>query len=116
VEPRITFTGPLDRVVPAAVRADVLATLREALANVARHAEADNVDVEVALDAAGARLDLRVRDDGSGPGRGPHRGRGVVNMGGRAQRWGGRCVVQAGTGGGTEVHWSVPLPDGPGAP
>ena len=108
-EPRITFIGPLDRLVPDRVRVDVLATLREALTNVARHAGAASVDVEVALDPATGRLELRVCDDGGGL-RGAPPGRGVANMGDRARRWGGRCVVRTRSAGGTEVHWSVPVP------
>jgi signal transduction histidine kinase len=51
-----------------------------------------------------------VRDDGCGVDPGVS-GSGVVNMGDRAHRWGGRCTVES-RGGGTEVYWSVPLPGG----
>ena len=102
---RETWAGP-----PPGLHDDVLAALREALSNVARHAGAGSVDVEVAVHPATRRLDLRVCDDGRGIGPGPHRGSGVANMGDRAHRWGGWCVVQTRAGGGTEVHWTVPLP------
>jgi signal transduction histidine kinase len=119
VEPRVAFTGPIDSCVPDEVRPDVLATLREALSNAARHAGADEVHVEVTATGAGAdgvcHLELTVRDDGLGLGPAPRRGGGLATMGERAARWGGHCVVGSGPNGGTEVRWSVPLrpaPDG----
>jgi signal transduction histidine kinase len=118
VEPRVTFTGPLDSRVPDEVRDDVLATLREALSNAARHAEAAQVHVEVTVtepEDECCRLELSVRDDGRGIGEGARRGSGLANMGDRAARWGGWCVVGPADDGGTRVHWSVPLPADPDA-
>jgi signal transduction histidine kinase len=117
VDPRITFTGPLDTKVPDEVRDDVLATLREALSNAARHAEAGQVHVEVTVTAPepGAwLLELSVRDDGRGIRVGSRAGGGLANMGDRASRWGGRCLVEPNADGGTHVYWSVPLPAEPG--
>jgi signal transduction histidine kinase len=109
VEPRMTFTGPIETSVPDDVRDDAVATLREALSNVARHAAAGRVDVQVICDPALGQLELRVRDDGRGMGSGPPRGRGLANMGDRARRWGGTFVARTCADGGTEVRWSVPL-------
>ena len=113
VDPRVTFTGPLDTKVPDEVRDDVLATLREALSNAARHAEAGQVYVEVTVTEPESDtwvLELSVRDDGQGIRPGSRKGGGLANMGDRAARWGGRCVVEPGADGGTHVYWSVPLP------
>ena len=114
VDPRVTFTGPLDTKVPDDVRDDVLATLREALSNAARHAEAAQVHVEVTVTephpGADWLLELSVRDDGQGIRPGSRPGGGLANMGDRAARWGGRCVVEPNAEGGTHVYWSVPLP------
>ena len=119
VDPRVTFTGPLDTKVPDDVRDDVLATLREALSNAARHAEAGQVHVEVTVTephpGADWLLELSVRDDGQGIRPGSRPGGGLANMGDRAARWGGRCVVEPHAEGGTHVYWSVPLPAEPGA-
>ena len=119
VDPRVTFTGPLDTKVPDDVRDDVLATLREALSNAARHAEAGQVYVEVTVTephpGADWLLELSVRDDGQGIHPGSRPGGGLANMGNRAARWGGRCVVEPHAEGGTHVYWSVPLPGEPGA-
>ena len=117
VDPRITFTGPLDTKVPDEVRDDVLATLREALSNAARHAEAGQVHVEVTVtepESGAWLLELSVRDDGRGTGVGSRAGGGLANMGDRASRWGGRCLVEPNADGGTHVYWSVPLPAEPG--
>ena len=117
VDPRITFTGPLDTKVPDEVRDDVLATLREALSNAARHAEAGQVHVEVTVtepEPGAWLLELSVRDDGRGIRRGSRAGGGLANMGDRASRWGGRCLVEPNADGGTHVYWSVPLPAEPG--
>ncbi len=117
VDPRITFTGPLDTKVPDEVRDDVLATLREALSNAARHAEAGQVHVEVTVtepEPGAWLLELSVRDDGRGIRVGSRAGGGLANMGDRASRWGGRCLVEPNADGGTHVYWSVPLPAEPG--
>ena len=44
-EPRVLLDGPIDSSVDATVGGDLLATLREALSNVARHADASRVDI-----------------------------------------------------------------------
>jgi signal transduction histidine kinase len=108
-EPRLSFDGPLDTTVPETVRADLLATLREALSNAARHASASTVRVEVSVDGHGDKLDLRVRDDGQGIDSHAATGSGLANMTERASRWGGTCTLNSAPGSGAELHWSVPL-------
>ena len=105
-EPHILFDGALDTV--AEDRAvEVLAVLREALANVARHAGARRVDVEVTADAD---LVLRVLDDGKGLDGARRPGaKGLANMEARAARLGGSVLVKPGAEGGTLVEWRVPL-------
>jgi signal transduction histidine kinase len=110
-EPRVGFDGPLDAAVPDAVRSDLIASLREALTNVARHAGATSSSVEVTVDGAGRRLSLVVRDDGTGPPPGgPGRVSGLANLAARAARWGGDCVLAAADGGGSRLEWTVELP------
>lgn len=112
-EPELVVDGPVDSVVPDHLRPDLLATLREALANAARHAGASRVEVGVAVDRAATSLRLAVRDDGAGlpVGRTRHTG-GLGNMSARAQRWGGACEVHSEEGRGVTVTWSVPLVTG----
>lgn len=110
-EPRVGVTGSLDSAVPEDVRPDLLATLREALANVARHAKATLVTVE--LRVADDMLTLDVLDDGIGIPAVRDRNSGLANLGRRAQRWGGNLVVTPGSadgGRGTRLTWRIPLP------
>ncbi len=65
-QPQVTFEGPVDVEVSGPVADDLLATLREALSNVARHAGARAVTVDVC--AASGLVTLVVTDDGIGAG------------------------------------------------
>ena len=109
VEPRIGFDGPLESAVPEPIRPDLLATLREALSNVARHAQADTVSVEVRVDSSGERLTLVVDDDGVGLPAGQSRRSGLANLTERANRWNGTLVIDDRPDGGTSLLWTVPL-------
>ena len=106
-EPTVKFGGPLDARVPDDLRLHVSAVLREALSNVARHAAASGVDVEVQV--TGNELRVRVKDDGLGISLDHRRGNGLDNIETRARDLGGRSSISAGTGGGTVVTWWVPL-------
>ncbi|MDQ1514561.1 MAG: hypothetical protein QOE80_391 [Actinomycetota bacterium] len=106
-EPRCFFEGPVDSAVADDVAGDLLATLREALSNVARHAKATRVDVEVVVTG---QVVLRVVDDGRGPpGRDAPRRLGLNNMETRAAQRGGRFELRAGLPAGTIMEWQVPL-------
>lgn len=106
--PHARLEGPVEAAVPPTVRVEMMATLREALSNVARHSQATSVDVEI---AAGDRLTLTVTDNGTGlpVGFDPDRGNGLQNMRERARLLGGTFSVQTRDVGGTEVRWQAPL-------
>jgi signal transduction histidine kinase len=104
--PQVLFDGPVDTVIGDEISAELLPTLREALSNVARHAAARTVEVEVSVDSSQVRL--RVRDDGAGVRPGEGGGHGLANMRTRAARLGGECDVAPAPGGGTVVLWQVP--------
>jgi signal transduction histidine kinase len=108
--PVLRMEGLLDTDVPRAVADDVVAALVEALSNVARHAQADAVDVSLVVQDG--RLTLTVTDDGVGlaPGR-PHRG-GLRNLAERAMLLGGELTAEPAPEGGTRLHWCVPLRQG----
>src|SRR5690348_3137192 len=94
--------GSARRCHPAAVRhghaaAGLLAVLREALSNVARHANATAVRVSV---HAGSAVSLRVEDNGVGIAPGAARG-GLLNMAERAHDLGGSFSAGPGPDGGT---------------
>jgi signal transduction histidine kinase len=107
-EPTVLFEGPVDAATPDEVVPDLLATLREALSNVGRHAHADHVEVRLAV--SGGDLVLRVCDDGVGP-PGPDvpRGRGLANMAARAEGRAGSLDLAAAGESGTALTWRVPL-------
>jgi signal transduction histidine kinase len=104
--PFLDVSGPVDSAVPDDIAPEILAVLREALSNTARHASASTVRVSVR--AADSQLTVRVEDDGVGID--PSRARGgVVNMGERAHDLGGTFEIGPGEIGGTVVVWQVPL-------
>jgi signal transduction histidine kinase len=103
--PALRMAGPLDTMVPDQVADQVLAALREALANVAKHAAASRVDVTV---DSGTDLVLLVRDDGAGLTKTTRRS-GLANLAERAAELGGTLRTGTSEGGGTELEWRVPL-------
>jgi signal transduction histidine kinase len=104
--PEVMFTGPVDTMVDARLGKELLATVREALSNVARHARASWVAVEV---EAGRELVLRIKDDGRGMPAEHGNGLGIRNMASRAEALGGRFDARPADSGGTVVEWTVPL-------
>jgi signal transduction histidine kinase len=80
----------------------------EAVSNAVRHSGATQLTVEVAV---ADELDIMVTDDGCGISADNGRRSGLANMASRAEQIGGRCHLATPPGGGTEVHWTVPLPD-----
>ena len=106
-EPTVLFAGPVDVALDTEHEPEALATLREALSNVGKHARATRVDVEVT--ATDDELVLRVIDDGVGiAGPSPTSGHGLKNLAARAERLGGRFEVRAGVPTGTVLQWQVP--------
>jgi signal transduction histidine kinase len=104
-DPHVLFDGPVDNS-PEDAAIELLAVLREALANVARHAQAARVDVDVVADSD---LTLRVVDDGRGlPEERRAAGRGLRNMDARASALGGTMVARSGSPAGTILEWRVP--------
>jgi two-component system, NarL family, sensor histidine kinase DevS len=103
-EPAVRFSGLLDTL-PTPITDDLLAVLREALTNAARHAHASTVDVE--LTATRDRVTLDVRDNGTGIDDTTRRS-GLANLRHRADHHGGALTVGSGPDG-TRLAWSVPL-------
>lgn len=107
--PQVTMTGPIDGAIPTHLSDDALATLRESLSNVARHAQASRVEVLVTVDEAAKTLTVRVDDNGIGiPEATKPRG-GLRNMAVRAQTAGGHTTTVRTSEPGTSVTWVVPL-------
>jgi two-component system sensor histidine kinase UhpB len=85
---------------------------QEALTNVARHADA--TEVELRLERIDDQVLLTVRDDGRGlPSGGVRSSHGILGMRERAMLIGARFTITTPRGGGTEVRLSIPLDAGP---
>jgi signal transduction histidine kinase len=108
--PRATFRGPVDQPLPPRLRTEVLATLRESLSNVIRHAHAGTVEVLVHWDVDGGQVTLQVDDDGVGLDPTAPRGLGLRNTAARAHAVGGSARVGPRAGGGTSFRWTIPVP------
>jgi signal transduction histidine kinase len=97
---------------PAEAELALFRALQEALANVARHAEA--AAVEIAISASGGRVQLQVRDDGRGLPAGraeDYESRGHMGLAGMRERigaLGGTVRVHGAPGGGALVEVTVP--------
>jgi PAS domain S-box-containing protein len=111
-EPRVNFEGIVESI-PDPIANQVLAILREALSNVAKHARATSVHVTVNV---GRFATLRVVDNGIGiPAAAGSAepdedgGHGLRNAVHRADTLGGWCAFKRGEHGGTVFEWSVPL-------
>lgn len=105
--PDVRFDGPMEAVAPSTVD-DLVAVLREALANVGRHARATEVSVVVSVDR---ELVLRVDDDGVGPppGAAGRPAGGLRGMRDRAEHGGGTFGIATRDPRGTRLEWRVPL-------
>ena len=104
----VVFHGAVDTLVPPNVAEQMMAVLREALSNVARHAKASTASVSLAVDPEW--VELVVTDNGDGL---PESGRrsGLANLARRAADLGGEFEAAATLVGGTKVRWRVPLAD-----
>jgi len=78
----------------------------EALANAAKHAAANGIEISVA--AVNGRLDLSVADDGVG-GADPSRGSGLIGLADRVAAIGGSMTVTSPVGNGTRLRASLPV-------
>ena len=104
--PVVRTSGPVDTVVPPPLGSQLLAVLREAVSNVARHALADGAEVDVVVTSD--HLELRVADDGVGlPGEVSESG--LRNARRRADDLGGSLTISPVGERGTVLIWRVPL-------
>jgi signal transduction histidine kinase len=110
VRSQIAIHAPYGGVVPEIASRDhartIVAVVREALANVARHAHAGAASVTV---SAGNDIVLVIEDDGVGSAVFEREGgHGVANLRERARVLGGTASITAASPKGTRVEWRVP--------
>lgn len=107
--PQVRFEGPVDAGVDDPLAEHLLAALREMLSNVAKHALASRVEVDVRVDD---EVVMTVVDDGAGLGQSVGAGGGGLglrNLEQRARALGGDFEIGAGPLGGTRARWQVPV-------
>jgi len=101
-EPELTIDGPLDALA-ADLEADLVAVVREGLANVVRHAQASSVSVRITSAEA-----VRVEVDDDGVGISSHAAEsGLDNLRQRAESRGGSLTLRRRTPHGTVLVWEA---------
>lgn len=106
-DPAVRFVGPVDSVITTDIQDHLIAALREALANAAKHAQAGRV--EVLVEATSSEVVLIVTDDGIGVAVNGGRRSGVANIVQRARDLGGDCTIErVSEAGGTRLTWQAP--------
>lgn len=107
--PTLLFKGAVDETpISPALYAAVLAVVREALSNTARHSQADAATLCVAL--SDGQLRITLEDNGIGVSEFDRMGSGRRNIQNRARQFGGHAEIRnADPGPGTVVDWVVPL-------
>jgi signal transduction histidine kinase len=103
-EPAVRFSGVLEGTLAGDVAEDLLAAVREALSNVARHAHASSAEVDISSDSD--RLTLSIRDDGVGVAPSTRRS-GLANLGRRAERHDGQLTLEPVAPSGTHLCWTA---------
>ncbi|MGB3375400.1 MAG: GAF domain-containing protein [Microbacterium sp.] len=106
--PRMTFSGPVDMVLVGSIAEDVFAVAREGLSNVARHAEAAVIVIDVAV--TDAEITITIEDDGVGVPERIQLASGTANLEQRAQARGGAFTLERREPRGTRALWRVPVP------
>ena len=106
-EVRSAFDGPVDTGISDDVAGHLLATVREAVTNIGRHANATKADV--LLSVHGDLCRLQVSDNGRGMGGTGTTGGGLGlnNMRRRAEKLQGRLELTGNSAGGTTLDWQV---------
>lgn len=104
--PDVGFSGPVDTIVRPEQATQLLAVLREALSNAAKHARAKAMSVELA--ATDDELVLMVQDDGVGIGA-VRKESGLANVRFRASALGGSMAVSSVEPSGTRLEWRIPI-------
>jgi signal transduction histidine kinase len=107
----VVVSGELPRL-SSALEAAVYFVCSEALANIAKHAAASRVWIDLRADRD--RVSVSVRDDGVG-GAAPSRGSGLRGLIDRVEAFGGRLVVESAPGTGTRLVAEIPVANARGS-
>ena len=97
----------IERELPDDIVADVQNVIRETLSNAARHAHAQQVEVNVTIDQS--HVAICISDDGIGPQGIERRKAGTLSLSRRATARNGTFEIAPASGGGTVVTWTCPI-------
>lgn len=108
----VAETGPDDFIegLPEGHRTCVYRVVQEALHNAARHSGAHQIRIFLQPES-GNRLRVAVQDDGKGFDPGAGTGLGILGMGERILRLGGKINVDSQPGKGTMISFELPVPE-----
>ena len=110
--PELSIDGPLTSLT-VELEADLVAVIREAVSNVARHAQGTSVDVSVVVSVGGrSTLTITVSDNGIGLDPSAPRS-GLSNLRARADKHGGSLRVEPNSPHGTVLTWAAEIPAEP---
>jgi signal transduction histidine kinase len=105
----VELTVSAYRRIPERLELAIYHIVAEALTNMAEHAHASLIHVDVTVKETVIRLS--VRDDGAG-GATQARGSGLIGLTDRAEALGGRVEINSPPGGGTSILAEIPIDDG----
>ncbi len=105
--PEVRFVGPVDNAVPPQVADHILAVIREALTNAAKHAGASRCSVEISVNHDLVLVEIIDNGKGLGIDPGGAVGHGLVNMRNRAEKLSGTFEILSVETGGTRLRWSA---------
>jgi signal transduction histidine kinase len=108
-EVQVTFDGPVDSTISDQIAEELMATVREAVTNIARHAHAS--EAKVMLSVADGLCRLQVIDNGNGvdEGKASEGGLGLSNLRRRAEKLGGHLIIERRASSGSSLSWQVPV-------
>lgn len=106
VEWLLSISGALGKL-PEAVQITAFRVVQESMTNIVKHAQASRVEVRV--ERASGRLDVSIRDNGTGKDPDEKHGFGMLGMRERVLAAGGRFEVTNKAGKGYRVHAQFPL-------
>jgi signal transduction histidine kinase len=108
-EIHVSFDGPVDSGVTDETAEHLLATVREAVTNVGRHAGASELAVSLSVRDGVCRLSVVDNGRGMGGAAPDGGGLGLANMRRRAEKLHGEFMIESPETGGTSLVWQVPL-------
>lgn len=106
-EVNISIEGPVDASLTDVIVEHLLATLREALTNIGRHAGATRANVILSVDSDTCRLEVLDNGHGLNQRKGRAGGNGLGNMRRRAEKLDGTFEIESPAAGGTLLIWQV---------